>query len=300
LWVVRRTVSALRRLGMRAYVFTGGTAVVTGAASGIGQAVAHALARRGSHLVLLDRDTARLSSVAATIRANHPALRIDTHEVDLADGQATTRVATAVLRAHPRIRLLVNNAGVALTGRFDQVTLEEFTWVIDINFHAAVSLTHTLLPALKAEPGSHLANISSLAGLLALGHTPYTASKFALRGFSEALRLELADHRIGVTTVYPSGVRTRIVESARTGSGVSPQHAHEHREQLAQLLTIDPTHAADIILEGIHRRRGRVLIGRSAKIFDLLARLLPTTSGKILMAVIPTQTTSATRRIDQH
>jgi short-subunit dehydrogenase len=277
---------------MQAYVFVGGTAVVTGAASGIGEAVAHALARRGSHLVLLDRDAERLSGVAAAIQGNNPALRVETHVVDLADGETTTHVANAVLQRNPRIRLLVNNAGVALDGRFDQVTLEEFNWVIDINFRAMVSLTHILLPALKAEPGSHIANVSSLFGLIAPARqAAYAASKFAVRGFTEALRHELADDGIGVTSVHPGGIRTRIVESARVGSGVSPEE-QDNRKQFATLLTIDPAHAAAIIVEGIERRRGRVLIGWSAKVPDLLARLLPASYGKILAILMRIRTES--------
>ena len=108
---------------------------------------------------------------------------------------------------HPRIRLLVNNAGVALGGRFDQVTLEEFSWVVDINFRAVVQLTHALLPALKAEPGAHLVNVSSLFGLIApAGQAAYSASKFAVRGFTEALRHELVEDGIGVTSVHPGGI----------------------------------------------------------------------------------------------
>lgn len=275
---------------MQAYVFDGGTAVVTGAASGIGEALAHALARRGSHLVLLDRDAERLSGVAAAIRGGNRALRVETHVVDLADSDATTQVANAVLRKHPRIRLLVNNAGVALSGRFDQVTLEEFNWVMDINFRAAVNLTHILLPALKAEPGSHLANVSSLFGLIAPpGQAAYAASKFAVRGFTEVLRHELADNGIGVTSVHPGGIRTRIADSARVGSGVTPEEEENQRKQFASLLTIDPARAAGIILDGIERRRGRVLIGWLAKVLDLLARLLPASYAKILAAMMRTR-----------
>jgi short-subunit dehydrogenase len=278
---------------MQTYVFAGGTAVVTGAASGIGEALAHTLARRGSHLVLLDRDAERLSAVADAVRAGSPGLRVETHLVDLADDKETTQVANTVLRAHPQIRLLVNNAGVALGGRFDQVTLEEFNWVIDINFRAMVCLTHILLPALKAEPGSHLANLSSLFGLIApAGQAAYTASKFAVRGFTDALRHELADNGIGVTSVHPGGIRTRIAESARLGSGVPREEAEDGRAQFAHLLTIDPTCAAEIILDGIQRRRGRVLIGWSAKIPDLLARLLPVSCGKILAAAMRARTAS--------
>ncbi|MBV9058885.1 MAG: SDR family oxidoreductase [Pseudonocardiales bacterium] len=276
---------------MRRYIFDGGTAVVTGAASGIGEALAHGLARRGSHLVLLDRDAERLSGVATAIRGANPGVAVQTHLVDLADREATTHVARAVLRENPRIRLLVNNAGVALGGRFDQVTLEEFDWVIDINFRATVRLTHILLPALKAERGSHLVNVSSLFGLVAPpGQAAYSASKFAVRGFTEALRQELADNRIGVTSVHPGGVRTRIAESARVGSGVSRQEWEDGRAQFATLLTIDPAHAAGIVLDGIEQRRGRVLIGWSAKIPDLLARLLPVAYGRILTVAMRART----------
>jgi short-subunit dehydrogenase len=284
---------------MQTYVFAGGTAVVTGAASGIGEALAHALARRGSHLVLLDRDAERLSGVAAAIHGGNPMLRVETHVVDLADGDATTRVANAVLHKHPRIRLLVNNAGVALSGRFDQVTLEEFNRVIDINFRATVCLTHILLPALKAEPGSHLANVSSLFGLIApAGQAAYAASKFAVRGFTEALRHELADNGIGVTSVHPGGIRTRIVESARVGSGVAAAEEEDRRQQFATLLTIDPADAADIIIDGIKWRRGRVLIGWSAKIPDLLARLLPASYGTILAMLARAKFGSAARKLE--
>ncbi|SCE91325.1 SDR family NAD(P)-dependent oxidoreductase [Micromonospora mirobrigensis] len=268
---------------MRDFVFLGGTAVVTGAASGIGEALAHGLARRGADLVLLDRDADRLDAVAAAIRAAHAGRAVDTHVVDLADPDATDRVAATVRAAHPRIRLLVNNAGVALGGRFDQVTLEEFNWVIDINFRAVVRLTHALLPALKAEPGAHLVNVSSLFGLIApAGQAAYSASKFAVRGFTEALRHELVDEGVGVTSVHPGGIATRIASSARVGSGVSVQEYEEGRRQFEKLLSIPPAKAAEVILRGVRRRRGRVLIGWSAKLPDLLARVAPASYGRLL------------------
>jgi short-subunit dehydrogenase len=268
---------------MRDFVFPGGTAVLTGAASGIGEALAHNLARRGADLVLLDRDAERLDAVVGTIRAARPDRRVETHLVDLADAEATDRVAAEIRRTHPRIRLLINNAGVALGGRFDQVTLEEFLWVIEINFRAVVRLTHALLPNLKAEPGAHLVNLSSLFGIIApAGQAAYSASKFAVRGFTEALRHELVEDGIGVTAVHPGGIRTRIAASARVGSGVSPQEYAAGREQFEKLLSIDPAKAAEVILRGVERRRGRVLIGWSAKLPDLLARLAPASYGRVL------------------
>ncbi|SIR54392.1 SDR family NAD(P)-dependent oxidoreductase [Micromonospora avicenniae] len=268
---------------MRSFDFTAGTAVLTGAASGIGAALAHGLARRGSHLVLLDRDAARLDGVVAALGAAHPDLPIDTHVVDLADGAATARTAAEIRERHPRIRLLINNAGVALGGRFDQVTLEEFSWVVDINFRAVVQLTHQLLPALKAEPGAHLVNVSSLFGLIApAGQAAYSASKFAVRGFTEALRHELADDGIGVTCVHPGGINTRIAANARVGSGVAIQEYEQGRRRFEKLLTIPPATAAEVILRAVARRRGRVLIGWSAKLPDLLARVTPASYGRIL------------------
>ncbi|PZF98146.1 SDR family NAD(P)-dependent oxidoreductase [Micromonospora deserti] len=268
---------------MRSFDFAAGTAVVTGAASGIGEALAHGLARRGSDLVLLDRDAERLAAVAAAIGAAHPDRQVTTYVVDLADAAATARAAEEIRQRHPRIRLLVNNAGVALGGRFDQVTLAEFSWVIDINFRAVVQLTHALLPTLKAEPGAHLVNISSLFGLIAPpGQTAYSASKFAVRGFTEALRHELADDGVGVTSVHPGGIRTRIAQNARVGSGVSAEEYETGRRQFEKLLSIDPATAAQVILRGVERRRGRVLIGWSAKLPDLLARIAPTSYGRLL------------------
>ncbi|MCW3845390.1 SDR family oxidoreductase, partial [Micromonospora yasonensis] len=268
---------------MRDFVFPGGIAVLTGAASGIGEALAHALARRGADLVLLDRDAERLDAVVAAIRAAHPDRRIEAHRVDLADPDATDRVAAEIRRTHPRLRLLVNNAGVALGGRFDQVTLEEFLWVIEINFRAVVRLTHTLLPSLKAEPGAHLVNLSSLFGIIApAGQAAYSASKFAVRGFTEALRHELVEDGVGVTSVHPGGIRTRIAASARVGSGVSREEYEVGRKQFEKLLSIDPAKAAEVILRGVERRRGRVLIGWSAKLPDLLARIAPASYGRVL------------------
>jgi short-subunit dehydrogenase len=280
---------------MNRFVFAGGTAVVTGAASGIGEALARALARRGSDLVLIDRDADRLHGVVDAIRAGESSVRVAPHVVDLADADATAGVAEEIRREHPRIRLLVNNAGVGLGGRFDQVTLEEFNWVIDVNFRAVVQLTHTLLPSLKAEPGSHVANMSSLFGLVAPARqAAYAASKFAVRGFTEALRQELAADGVGVTCIHPGGVRTRIAESARAGSGVSREEHEAGIRQFSKLLRIDPADAADAILAGIERRRGRVLIGASAKTLDVVARLLPGSYGRVLAALSRRQAPPAT------
>ncbi|MFB9694287.1 SDR family NAD(P)-dependent oxidoreductase [Amorphoplanes digitatis] len=261
---------------MSPYRFAGRTAVVTGAASGIGEHVAHGLAARGSDLVLVDRDALRLDAVAERIRAAHPGAAVETLVADLADRAAVIRTAEGIRERHPAIGLLVNNAGVALGGRFDQVSLAEFEWVMAINFTAPMLLIHHLLPALSAEPGGHLVNVSSLFGLIAPpGQSAYSSSKFALRGLSEVLRGELLESGVGVTTVHPGGIRTRIAQSARIGEGVPPDQVDEQQRAFDALLTYPPEKAAEEILDGVERRRGRVLIAASAKLPDLLARLMP-------------------------
>jgi short-subunit dehydrogenase len=268
---------------MDAYTFGGGTAVVTGAASGIGAALAVQLAARGSNLVLVDRDKERLDGVAADVRRAHPQLAVDTYVVDLSDDAATAEAAEALAAAHPGTTLLVNNAGVALGGRFDQVTLEEFDWVMAVNFRSVVRLSHAFLPALKAHPGAHLVNVSSVFGIFApAGQAAYSASKFAVRGFSEAVRHELAENGVGVTVVHPGGIKTRIAESARTGSGVSVEEYEQGRKQFTKLLTMPPEKAAAMIVEAIEKRRPRLLIGWSAKVPDVLVRLMPGTYWKLI------------------
>lgn len=268
---------------MHRYAFAGGTAIVTGAASGIGEALAGALAARGSHLVLLDREAERLSGVADAIRTAHPALTVDTVVVDLSDREATEKAGRQLAADHPETTLLVNNAGVALGGRFDQITLDEFDWLMEINFRAVVTLTHCLLPVLRTHPGAHLANVSSVFGIIApAGQPAYSSSKFAVRGFTEALRAELSGEGVGVTCVHPGGIATRIASSARVGSGVSQEEVSAGRAQIGRLLTIPPATAAEAILRGVERRSPRVLIGWSARVPDLIARLAPGSYTRIL------------------
>jgi short-subunit dehydrogenase len=268
---------------MNPYAFAGGTAVVTGAASGIGEALAVQLADRGSNLVLVDRDAQRLTLVAERVRAASRGLRVTTHVADLSDDRQTAELGATLAAEHPETTLLVNNAGVALGGRFDQVTLDEFDWVMAVNFRAVVRLTHALLPALKAHPGAHVVNVSSVFGIFApAGQAAYAASKFAVRGFSEALRHELAENGVGVTVVHPGGIKTRIAESARTGSGVSAEEYEQGRKQFAKLLTMPPETAAAQIVAAIEKRRPRLLIGWSAKVPDVLVRLMPGSYWKLI------------------
>lgn len=266
---------------MQPYVFAGGTAVLSGAASGIGRALAFDLAARGSHLALIDRDEGGLRTLVARLRPGHPELRISAHPFDLSRTDEIPALADAVLREHPRVTLLVNNAGVALGGAFTQISEGEFDWVLDINFRAVVALTRAFLPALRSGLDSHLVNVSSLFGLMGpAGQSAYSASKFAVRGFTEVLRHELPPLGVGVTAVHPGGVRTNIARNARVGGGVSAAEAQAGQREFERLLRLDPAKAATIILRGVEHRQTRVLIGNDARVLDLLARLLPGSYGR--------------------
>ncbi|NMO56101.1 SDR family NAD(P)-dependent oxidoreductase [Actinoplanes sp. TBRC 11911] len=272
---------------MERYRFAGRTAVVTGAASGIGEHLGYQLAARGSGLVLVDVDDVRLKVVADRIRATHPELSVESIVADLASRESVTDLASQIRTGHPALGMLVNNAGIALGGRFDQVTVDEFETVMNVNFRAPMLLTHALLPSLYATPGSHLVNVSSLFGLIApAGQSAYSASKFALRGLSQVLYAELGGHGVGVTTVHPGGVRTRIADNARVGSGVPKELVEGHRKLVAKLLTFPPEKAARQILDAAARRKARVLIAVSAKVPDLLARALPVGHAAVMRKVV--------------
>lgn len=266
--------------------FAGGTAVVTGAASGMGEYLAHGLAARGCGLALVDRDGPRLRDVATAIAAAQPDLPVATHVADLADPAQVDVLADELLATHPRLTLLVNNAGVSMSGSFAQLSAEEFDWVMQVNFRAPVALIRALLPRLQETPGSHIVNTSSLWGLAApANNAAYASSKFALRGLSEALRQDLARKSVGVTTVFPGGVATRIVQDERPPVSVSVAQAERRKLVNQQLLTYPPERAAERILRGIERREARVVFTASAITVDLATRLFPTHYTRVLAAV---------------
>ncbi|MFC3687185.1 SDR family NAD(P)-dependent oxidoreductase [Aquipuribacter hungaricus] len=270
------------------FEFAGARAVLTGAASGMGEQMAYQLAARGTALVLVDRDADRLAAVAGRIRQEHPDLEVRTEVVDLADAAAVDALVERVVAAVPSVELLVNNAGVALGGAFLDLTAEEFDWVQAINFRAPVALCRGFLASGALGPGGHVVNVSSLFGLIGPpGQSAYSASKFALRGFSEVLRHELAPLGTGVTVVHPGGIRTRIAESARVAASAEPEEAERGKAAFEKLLTYPADRAATVILDAVQRRRGRVLVAFSAVAPDLLARLAPSRYMRVLALLTP-------------
>ena len=265
-------------MSIQPFQFSGATAVVTGAAGGMGEHLARGLAERGSHLLLVDRDAAGLDAVASSIHSAYPDSRVRTFVADLSDRSAVERLADEVRAATDRVDLLVNNAGVALAGRFDQISMDDFDWVMAINFTAPVLLTHRLLPLIA--PGGHIVNVSSLFGLVGpSGQTAYSSSKFALRGFTEALRNEQRSRGIGVTSVHPGGIRTNIALNARIGGNLSDVDVKRAKQEFNKLLTFPADQAAELMLEAVKARKPRLLIGLSAKVPDVVARVAPMSFG---------------------
>jgi short-subunit dehydrogenase len=253
-----------------AFNLSGTEIVLTGAASGIGAALALQLAAKGARLALVDRDAAGLEAIAARARAS--GATITTHVLDIADTAAIAALPAAI----GSTTILINNAGVALAGTFEQASLEDFEWLMNINFWGAVRLTRAFLPLLRAQPAGQIVLLSSVFGLIGPpGQTAYAASKFALRGFGESLRHELEATNIGVTIVHPGGIATNIARSSRIGQGVDPIEARAGIAQFQTMLKTKPEAAAARIIAGLEKRQKRILIGADATQIDIIQRLLP-------------------------
>jgi len=270
------------------FQFEGSAAAITGAASGIGRALAPQLAARGCDVALADVDQAGLRSVANEISAAH-ARRVTTHSVDVADPKQIQEFAAAACAAFPALNLLFNNAGVALLGEFDEFDEAQMTWLMDINFWGVVRGTRAFLPHLQGRPQAHIVNISSIFGIIApAGQSAYSASKFAVRGFSESLRHELAMKKgpVRLSVVHPGGVKTNIARKARSGAhlreSVSMVELGDRFERLARTT---PDEAARRIIRGIERNEPRILIGGDAKLLDLIQRFRPATYWALLARV---------------
>ena len=266
---------------MKPFSIRGCVAVVTGAGGGIGRALALDLAGRGAALALTDRDAVTLAETAAQARAK--GVEVSEHAFDMADAAAVAALPEAVMARHGRADLLINNAGVALAGDFEQIGLDDFEWLMAINFWGPVRMCKAFLPLLRQRPAAHIVNISSLFGLLAPpGQTAYCAAKFGVRGFSESLRHELEETEIGVTVVHPGGVRTNISNNARIPAGANSPDLAERMQKFNAFLTIEPADAAREILDGVEKRRPRVLIGADGRRGDRLQRLMPGRYWKIM------------------
>lgn len=265
-------------------------AAVTGAGSGIGRALALHLADQGCRLALSDvsadglAETERLLSGRARV--------VTTAVVDVADEEAVGAWADAVVADHGRANLVVNNAGVALSGTVMSLSTDDYRWIMGINFWGVVHGTKAFLPHLEASGEGHVVNISSVFGLTAQPlMSGYNASKFAVRGFTESLRqdLELTGSRVSATCVHPGGIKTNIARSARVDgsvAGATGKPSDAATKEFEKSFITTPARAAEVIVEGVRKNKRRVLIGPDARVFDAMARLAPTGYQRLITGVV--------------
>ncbi len=263
---------------------SGAAVAITGAANGIGRALAHACVARGADVAIADKDEAALRAVATDLAAM--GRKVSVHTLDVSNAALVEQFATAAISAHPGLNIVVNNAGVALAGQFHEISQADMDWLMGINFGGVVHGTRAFLPHLAKQPAAHIVNLSSIFGIVAPpGQTAYAAAKFAVRGFSEALRHELAMNgsSVRVSVVHPGGIRTGIARAARVGAFMTDNKRRaDGIERFDAFTETTPELAAATILDGIEADAPRILIGADARRMDRVQRLLPATYWKTI------------------
>ena len=271
--------------------FINKVAAITGAGSGIGRALALNLAGQGCNLAISDVNAAGLKETAEAARQQ--GVKVLETVVNVADRAAVHTWADEVVREFGKVNLIFNNAGVAHAGTVEGSDYAEYEWIMNINFWGVMHGTKAFLPYLKATGDGHIINISSIFGLFAQpGMSAYNATKFAVRGFTEALRQELDMDACGVSAscVHPGGIKTNIAKTARMNdslSKVTGQDADTARSQFHdQLLRTTPEKAAEVILNGVRRNQRRILIGGDAVATDLMQRSLPALYQRLVVSTM--------------
>ena len=256
--------------------YSGATAVVTGAASGIGRALAVELAKRGANLAISDVNDTGLSETASLAQSAASGVKVSTFHLDVADRQAVLAHAGEVASEFGQVNLVFNNAGVAVAATVEETTWEDFDWLMGINFWGVVHGTKAFLPHLIESGDGTIVNISSVFGFIGVpSQSAYNSAKFAVRGFTEALRQEMLmeDKPVSVHCVHPGGIRTNIARSARV-----PVDSDVDKDQMAKdferIARTSPERAARTILRGIDRGKPRILVGPDADLINGFERFL--------------------------
>jgi NADP-dependent 3-hydroxy acid dehydrogenase YdfG len=262
--------------------FSGKVVIITGAGSGIGRALAIKMSNAGAELALNDQNEDTLRETAEVIASIKNQVKVSIHPADVSNPEQVANFVDEVIKEHGRADILINNAGVAL-GRLEvgEMTMDQWNWIMDINFKGNLLCTRGFLPHLFQSKDGHIVNVSSIFGLAAVKERAgYCASKFAIVGLTESLRQELSGSNIRVSLVLPGGVRTNITYSAR---GWKNEDEHQKAARLQKEGSmISPEKAARIIVKGIKKNKYRILVGADAKLLDLISRLLPSYYGWIM------------------
>jgi short-subunit dehydrogenase len=261
------------------------TVVITGAGSGIGQALCHELVREGCHVAIVDRDSRGLERTMEKMPKSEN--RISKHIMDLTDKQSCSLLLEKILMQHPSVDVLINNAGISAFGKFQRLDECLFNKVMDLNFHAPVRLIRSFLPHLRSRPEALIVNMCSIFGYIASpARSAYVAGKFALRGFSNSLRLELEKSNVHVVTVFPVGAATNIASSAGAMQNWSTNKRNRLSGREEKLLRMSPDYVAKKVVLGIKRNRQHLLIGSDARIAFIIERIFPGSYWKKLQVLI--------------
>ena len=255
--------------------------VITGAGSGIGRATALRLAKAGSALAISDVNAKGLDETAQAAAAL--GVKVTPFVVDVSDKEAMQSFASEVRQQHGRVSILLNNAGVALFGTTEELSIEDYEWLMGINFWGVVYGTKYFLPLLQQQPEAYILNISSIFGIIApTGQSAYCASKFAVRGFTESLRHELQGTNVRVATIHPGGIKTNIAASAKIGTGANASDHLGAADRFATVARVTPDKAAEVIVQGILKNKQRILIGADARALALLQKLSPVNYWRVI------------------
>ena len=250
-------------------------AVITGAASGIGRALAVRLAaEKIAGIAISDVNEAGLAETAAM--AGQHGVPVSTHTIDVSKIEEVQRLADEAVAKHGRVTHLINNAGVGVMGNFEQLSIEDFEWLMSINFWGVIYGCKVFLPILKAQESAHILNVSSVFGFIAPEEqTAYCASKFAVRGFTESLRHELAGTNVTVSAIHPGGIKTNIARNSRVGKDTPEEWKQQGAKFFDKVAKTSPETAADVIVKGIKNNNPRILIGHDAFLISMFSRLFP-------------------------
>lgn len=267
--------------------FTNCVAVITGAGSGIGRQLAYQLADHGAHLAISDIDKSNLDETEAELIKR--GTKVFAASFDVADQNAVFDFADSIEKHYGQVNLVVNNAGVALaSGPLWTTPIEDFKWLMNINFYGVLYGTKAFLPIMQKAEWGHVVNISSIFGIVSVpNQTAYNASKFAVRGMTDALRheLEIEGSSISCTTVHPGGIKTNIARLARVSDNGETDNAQKHAQSVIEfdkLARTSADKAAAEILKAVVKNKRRLLIGADAKFLDKVQRIWPSAYLKIL------------------
>lgn len=259
----------------------GKTAVITGAASGIGRGLALNLAREGCSLALADIDETGLSETIQLI--DNENIQAKAFRVDVSDRDRVYRFADEVMDALGRVDILINNAGVQVIDSLEDVTYEDLDWLLGINLYGVIYGSKAFLPYLKRQPAANLVNVSSMLGMFTVSHAgPYCTSKFAVSGFTQSLAQELRNTTVRVSCVYPAHVRTNFARNQRFYKDSSPEVTKDDDVEKFDHVRFSADRAARIIIKGIKKDKLRILVGSEAHFYEMMHRVMPVTWQRIL------------------